>query len=147
MPEVGLSNRDELFPEIRDALTHKRTWILVLGFFAALVAALYWPFAWEFSLLCCFPAPLFCYGAVRSGVIHRPGMKKIFITVVAVHCILLAGTVYLWREFPKSITADFGFGFVMIELAVIAVLIRFARQKGEGQPSVSSPRGRTPNLP
>jgi hypothetical protein len=135
MPDVSLSNRDRLFPEIRSALSHKQTWILVLGFFAALIAALYWPFAWEFSLLCCFPAPLFCYGAVRSGVIHRPGMMRIFIAVVVVHCILLAATLYLWREFPKSITGDFGFGFVLIEIAVIALLMRFARHRRDGPDS------------
>ena len=129
MSEVAGNNHDERFPEIRDALTRKGTWIWALGFLALLIAALHWPFVWEFTLLCCFPAPLFCYGAVRSGVIHSPGMTKIVVTVVVLHCVLLAGTLYLWSEFPKSISGDFGFGFVAFEIAVIALLMRFTRPR------------------
>lgn len=132
-PEVGFPNRDKLFPEIRVALTHKRTWILLVGALAISIAAIRWPFLWEFSLLCCFPVPLFIYGSVRSGVIHTPGMVKIFTTLVVIHCVLLAGTLYLWRTSPKSVTGDFGFGFFVIEFAVIALLMHLTRPKGAGE--------------
>ena len=133
MSQLASPNNSEPFPEIRDALLRKTTWVWVSAFFAAMFVALYWPFVWEFSLLCCFPVPLFCYGAISSGVIHRPGVKRICIAVVAVHCLLLAGTLYLWRVSPKSVGGDFGFGFVVIELALIGLLMRFARPSSSAQ--------------
>jgi peptidoglycan/LPS O-acetylase OafA/YrhL len=90
---------------------------------------------WEFSLLCCFPAGLFVWAAVSSGAVHRPPMAKIVIIVVVLHCLLLAGTVYLWSRNPKSITGDFGFGFVVIELIAIWSLMRLARPRREAPDS------------
>jgi hypothetical protein len=58
-------------------------------------------------------------------------MAKIVIIVVVLHCLLLAGTVYLWSRDPKSITGDFGFGFVVIELIAIGSLMRLARPRRE----------------
>lgn len=127
MSQIAAPDHDRPFPEIRDALLRKETWIWILAFLAALIVAVSWPFVWEFSLLCCFPVPLFFYGTVRSGVIHRPGMMKVCITLAVVHCVLLAGTLYLWRESPKSITGDFGFAFVVIECAIIGLLMRFVK--------------------
>jgi hypothetical protein len=53
-------------------------------------------------------------------------MAKIVTIVVVLHCVLLATTLYLWRRNPKSITVDFGFGFVVIEVAAIWLLMRLA---------------------
>jgi len=135
MFEVTRPDRDGAFPEIRDALTHKATWIWIVGYIAVLIVAIRWPFLWEFSVLCCFPAPFFCYGVIRSRAIHSPGIMKIAVAVAAIHCVLLAGTLYLWKNFPKSITGDYGFGFVLVEVAVIELLMRFARPR----PSVQHP--------
>ena len=130
---------DDPFPEIRDAFTQKRTWVVALVFFALLVFMIRWPsifgIIWEFSLLCCFPAGLFVWAAVSSGAVHKPPMAKIVIIAVVLHCLLLAGTVYLWSRNPKSITGDFGFGFVVIEFAAIWLLMRFARPRREAQDS------------
>ncbi len=135
MAEVVPSRRDVPFPEIRDAFTQKRTWAIALVFFALLIFMVRWPsifgVVWEFSLLCCFPAGFFVWAAVSSGVVHKPPMAKIVITVVILHCVLLAGTVYLWSRNPKSITGDFGFGFFVIESAAIWLLMRLARPRGE----------------
>jgi len=133
MRKVAFPSRDKLFPETREALAHKRIWVLSVGVLAMSILVIRWPSVWEFSLLCCFPVPLFCYGSVRSGVIHRPGMLKIFITLVMVHCVLLAGTLYLWRMSPKSVTGDFGFGFFLIEFAVNALLMHLSRPKSAGK--------------
>ena len=56
MPEFVPLRPGRPFPEIRDAFTQKRTWVLVLVFFAVMIFAARWPTIWEFSLLCCFPA-------------------------------------------------------------------------------------------
>jgi hypothetical protein len=135
MPEVAPLRPDGPFPEIRDAFTQRRTWALVLGFFAVMIFAARWPTIWEFSLLCCFPAGLFIWAAVSSGAVRKPPMAKIVITVVVLHGLLLAGTVYLWSRNPKSITGDFGFGFVVIEFASIWVLMRCARPRRESTDS------------
>lgn len=100
MAEVAPLRRDVPFPEIRDAFTHKRTWFVALAFFALLIFMVRWPstfgIVWEFSLLCCFPAGLFVLAAaVSSGAVHKPPMGKIVTIVVVVHCLLLAGTIYL----------------------------------------------------
>lgn len=128
MAEVAPHSRISPFPEIGDALTQKRTWVVALFFFALLISMVHWPsvfgIVWEFSLLCCFPAGLFVWVAVSSGAIHKPRMAKIVIIVIVLHGALLAGTVYLWRRNPKSITGDFGFGFVVAELAAIWLLGR-----------------------
>jgi hypothetical protein len=122
---------DGSFPEIRDALTQKRTWILVFGFFAVLSLAVRWPgifgIIWEFSLLCCFPTGLFVWAAVSSGAVRKPPMAKIVIIVVVVHCLLLATTVYFWSKSPKLITDNYALIFVAVEVAVIALLVRLAR--------------------
>jgi hypothetical protein len=114
MPEVTLLGRDVPFPEIRDAFTQKRTWVIALGFLAVLICMVRWPnifgVIWEFSLLCCFPAGLFIWAAISSGAVHKPPMGKIVVTVIVLHCSLLAGTVYLWISNRKSITGDFGLG-------------------------------------
>lgn len=95
MPEVAPRRRDGPFPEIQDAFTQKRTWVLALGFFAVLICMVRWPnifgIIWEFLLLCCFPAGLFVWAAVSSGAVHKPPMTKIVIIVVVLHCLLLAG--------------------------------------------------------
>lgn len=101
-----------------------------------LIFAVRWPSVWEFSLLCCFPAGLFCWAAVSSGAIHNPPMTRVVTTVVVIHCLLLAGTLYLWNEYPRSRTADFAFGFVVIEVAVIALLVRYARPRQDGADSI-----------
>lgn len=141
MAEVAPVRRDVPFPEIRDVFTRKRTWGLALGFFVVLIVMAEWPnifgVIWEFSLLCCFPAGLFIWAVVSSGAIRKPPMAKIVITVVVLHALLLAGTVYLWSRNPKSITGDFGFGFVVIEFASIWLLIRFARPRQESTDSES----------
>jgi hypothetical protein len=137
MPEVARLTHGGPFPEIRDAFTQKRTWGVALGFLAVLVCMVRWPnifgIIWEFSLLCCFPAGIFVWAAVSSGAVHKPPMAKTVIMVVVLHCVLLAGTVYLWSRNPKSITGDFGFGFVVIELAAIWLLMRLARPRREAQ--------------
>jgi len=133
MPEVAPLGPGGPFPEIRDAFTQTRTWILALVFLAFLIFAVRWPsifgIIWEFSLLCCFPAGLFVSAAVSSGAVRKPPMAKIVIAVVAVHGLLLATTMYLWRKSPKIIDADYAFAFVVVEVAVIALLIRFARPR------------------
>ena len=138
-PEVAPLKRDGPFPEFENALTQRRTWILLVGFCASLVLTGRWPnifgFIWELSLLCCFPAGLFVWAAISSGAVHKPPMGKIVIIIVALHGLLLAGTVYLWSRDPKSITGDFGFGFVVIEVAAIWLLTRFARPNGKAQDS------------
>ena len=139
MPEAAGLTHGGPFPEIQDAFTQKRTWGVALGFLAVLVFMVRWPnifgIIWEFSLLCCFPAGLFIWAAVSSGAVRKPPMTKIVIMVVALHCLLLAGTVYLWSRNPKSITGDFGFGFVVIEFASIWLLMRFARPRRENADS------------
>lgn len=139
MPEVAGLTHGGPFPEIRDVFTQKRTWGVALGFLAFLVFMVRWPNIFgiigEFSLLCCFPASLFIWAAVSSGAVRKPPMTKIVITVIALHCLLLAGTVYLWSRNPKSITGDFGFGFVVIEFASIWLLMRFARPRRESTDS------------
>lgn len=137
MTELANANHNGPFPELRDALTRKGTWFWLLGFCAVLIVACRWPFVWMFSLYCCItPAPLFCYGVVRSGAIHRAGMMKIFITLLTLHCVLLAATLYLWRKFPTSTTGNsFGLGFIAIEAAAIPLLIWFTREK-----PISAPR-------
>ena len=139
MPEVAPLRRDGPFPEIRDAFTHKRTWAIALGFVAVLICMVRWPtifgIVWEFSLLCCFPAGLFIWAAVASGAIHKPPMGRIVMILVILHCLLLAGTVYLWHRDPKSITGDFGLAVVMIEFAAIWLLTRLARPRREAQGS------------
>jgi hypothetical protein len=133
MPEVAPLGPSGPFSEIRDAFTHKRTWVLALVSLAFLIFAVRWPsvfgIIWEFSLLCCFPAGLFVWAAVSSGAVRKPPMTKIVITVLVVHCLLLATTAYLWRKSPKLINGDYAFAFVMVEVAVIALLIRFARPR------------------
>jgi len=146
MPEVARLTHGSPFPEIRDAFTQKRTWVVALVFFALLIFMVRWSstfgIIWEFSLLCCFPAGLFIWAAVSSGAVRKPPMAKIVITVVALHGLLLAGAVYLWSRNPKSITGDFGFGFVVIEFASIWLLMRFARPRRESTDSskVTGPR-------
>jgi hypothetical protein len=135
MPEVAPLRPGGPFPEIRDAFTQKRTWVLAVGFFAVLIFAVHWPSIWEFSLLCCFPAGLFVWAAVSSGAVRKPPMAKIVIGVVMVHCLLLATTVYLWSRSPKIIAGDYGFAFVVVEVAVIALLMRFARPRQESADS------------
>jgi hypothetical protein len=139
MAEVEHFRHDGSFPEILDAFTQKRTWLAAIVFFALLIFMLRWPsffgIIWEFSLLCCFPAGVFVWAAVSSGAVHKPPMARIVITVVLLHCALLAGTVYLWSRNAKSITGDFGFGFVVIELAAIWLLMRLARPRREAQES------------
>jgi hypothetical protein len=135
MPEAAPLRRDGPFPEIRDAFTYKRTWVIALGLFAVLIFMVRWPtifgIVWEFSFLCCFPAGIFVWAAVSSGAVHKPPMAKIVIILFVLHCLLLAGTVYLWSRNPKSITGNFGIGFVAIELAAIWLLMRFARPRRE----------------
>src|SRR5215469_12286673 len=139
MAGVAPVRRDVAFPEIRDAFTRKQTWVVALVFFALLIFTVRWPnifgIVWEFSLLCCFPAGLFVWAAVSSGAIHKPPMAKILIIVIVLHCLLLAGTVYLLRRNPKSITGDFGFGFVVVELVAIWLLMRLAGPRREAQDS------------
>lgn len=139
MAELAPARRDVQFPEIRDAFTRKRTWVIALVLFALLISMVRWPnifgVVWEFSLLCCFPAGLFVWDAISSGVIHKPPMARIVTVVVVLHCALVAGTVYLWHRNPKTITDDFGFGFVVIELAAIWLLMRLARPRRETQDS------------
>ena len=62
-------------------------------------------------------------------------MAKIVVIVAALHCVLLAGTVYFWSRNPKSITGDFGLGFVVIELAAIWLLMSLAAPRREAQDS------------
>jgi hypothetical protein len=139
MAEVGPFRREGSFPEIRDAFTQKRTWVVTLVLFALLIFMVRWPrtfgIIWEFSLLCCFPVGLFVWAAVSSGAVHKPPMAKIVTIVIALHFVLLAGTVYLWSRNPKRITGDFGLGFVVIELAAIWLLMRLARPRREVQAS------------
>jgi peptidoglycan/LPS O-acetylase OafA/YrhL len=125
--------REGPFPEIRDAFTQKRTWLFALGYLAILISAVRWPLVWELSLLC-FPAGVFCWVAISSGAIRRPPMLRIVITVVAVHCLLLAGTLYLWSKSPQRIDGDFGFCFIAIEVAMIALLMHFAGNGRETYP-------------
>ena len=130
MSEIARADRDGPFLEIRDALTRKEAWLWLLGLFAVFVVAVRLPFVWEFSLLCCItPAPLFCYGTVRSGVIHQPGITKVLVTIAALHCLLITSTLYLWKKSPKSINGDFGWGFIAIEVTVIALLMWFTRKR------------------
>jgi hypothetical protein len=135
MPEFAPLERAGPFPEIRDAFTQKPTWILALGFFAILIFAVGWPSTFgiilEFSFLCCFPTGLFVWAVVSSGAVHKPPMAKIVIIVAVVHGLLLAATVYLWRKSPKIIAGDYSFAFVLVEVAVIALLMRFARPRRE----------------
>ena len=131
MSEIASLRQDGPFPEIRDAFTKKRTWILALVFFAVLIFAVRWPLAYEFSILCCFPAGLFVWAAVSSGAIHRPPMTKIVVAVVVLHCVLLTSTLYLWSKYPKGRTGDFALVFVVIEFAAIALLMYFARPRTE----------------
>ena len=135
MFEVARLRRDGPFPAIREALTQKRTWLLALVFFAVLIFAVRWPLVFEFLLLCCFPAGLFVWAAVSSGAIRRRPMIRIVVTVVLLHCLLLAGTLYLWSQYPKSRSGDFAFVFVVIELAVIALLMYFLRPRREAHDS------------
>ena len=139
MPEVARLTHGNPFPEIRDAFTQKRTWGIAFGFLAVLVVMVRWPdvfgVTWEFLLLCCFPAGLFIWAAVSSGAVRKPPMAKIVITVVALHGLLLAATVYLWSRNPKSINGDFGFDFVVIEVASICLLMRFARPRRDSADS------------
>jgi len=139
MAQGAPHRRDSPFPEIRDAFTQKQTWVVAIVFFALLIFMVRWPsifgIVWEFSLLCCFPAGLFVWAAVSSGAIHKPPMAKILIIVIVLHCLLLAGTVYLLRRNPKSITGDFGFGFVVVELVAIWLLMRLAGPRREAQDS------------
>jgi len=139
MSEVAGLTHGSPFPEIRDAFTQKRTWGIALGLLAVLGFMVRWPnifgIMWEFSLLCCFPAGLFIWAAVSSGAVRKPPMAKIVIMVVALHALLLAGTVYLWSRNPKSINGDFGFDFVVIEVASICLLMRFARPRRESTDS------------
>jgi hypothetical protein len=60
-------------------------------------------------------------------------MAKIVVIVASIHCVLLAGTVYLWSRHPKNISGDFGLGFVVIELAAIWLIIRLAVPRREAQ--------------
>lgn len=139
MAEVAPPRRDGPFPEIRDAFTQKRTWVIALALCAFLFCMVRWPnifgVVWEFSLLCCFPAGLFVWAAISSGAVHKPPMARIVVIVAALHCVLLAGTVYLWSRNPKSITGDFGLGFVVIELAAIWLLMSLAAPRREAQDS------------
>jgi hypothetical protein len=59
--------------------------------------------------------------------------------VVAVHCVLLAGTLYLWSKSPQRIDGDFGFWFIAIEVGVIALLMRFAGNEREHTNQASDP--------
>ena len=135
MAEIAPVRRDVAFPEIRDAFTRKQTWVVALVFLALLIFMFRWPnifgVVWELSLLCCFPVGLFVWAAISSGAVHKPPMAKIVIIVVVLHCVMLAGTVYLWSRNPKSITGDFGFGFVAIESGAIWLLMRLARPRGD----------------
>jgi hypothetical protein len=131
MAEIAPGRRDDPFPEIRDALTQKRTWILALACVGLLAFMVHWPsifgIVWEFSFLCCFPAGIFVWAVISSGAAHKPPMGKIVAIVLVLHCVLLVATGYLWSRNAKSITADFAVAFVVIELAVIWLLMRFAR--------------------
>ena len=139
MRDVAPLGRDGPFPEIRDAFTQPRTLVLALAFCAFLFCMVRWPnifgVIWEFSLLCCFPAGLFVWAAISSGAVHKPPTAKIVAVVATLHCLLLAGTVYLWSRNPKSITGNFGLGFVGIELAAIWLLLRLAAPRREPQDS------------
>ena len=136
MPEIAFHTNGAPFLELRDALTKKRTWAIIFAYLASLFLMARWPnifgIAFEFSLLC-FPVGLFVWAAIFSGAIHRPPMTKIVITIIVFHCAMLAGTVYLWRRNPKSITGDFGFGFIVIELAAIWLLGRLLGPRREAQ--------------
>jgi hypothetical protein len=135
MPGVMPLERDGPFAEIRDAFTQKRTWLFALRYLFILIYAVRWPVAWELSLLC-LPAGLFCWAAISSGAIRRRTMLRTVTKVVAVHCVLLAGTLYLWSKSPRRIDGDFGFWFIAIEIGVIALLVHFAgNEKETYQPS------------
>ncbi len=130
MPGGMPFGRDGPFPEIRDAFTQRRTWLFVFGYLFILIYAVHWPVAWEFSLLC-LPAGVFCWAAISSGAIRKRTMLRTVIKVAAVHCVLLAGALYLWNKSPQRIDGDFGFWFIAIEVGVIALLMRFAGNETE----------------
>ena len=52
--------------------------------------------------------------------------------------LLLAATLYLWMNYPKIVNGDYGFGFVLIECAVIALLMRFTRPNRDHASVVNS---------
>ncbi len=139
MAELAPLERDDPFPEIREAFAHKRMWVIAFAFCAFLFCMVRWPnivgVIWEFSFLCCFPAGLFVWGAISSGAVHKPPMTKIVVIVGGLHCVMLAGTVYVWSRNPKSITGEFGFAFVIIELAAIWLLMHLAGRDRAAQGS------------
>jgi hypothetical protein len=135
MLEMTSPKRGGSFTELRDAFSQKQTWLLAIGLLIILILVFCWPsfgIVWEFLFICCFPVGLFCFALIRSGAIRRPPMTKIVVVAITVHCLLLAGTLYLWRAYPKTRTGDFAFGFVVIELAVMGLLMRFTQARQDG---------------
>lgn len=133
MSEAMSISRGGPFPEIRDAFTQRRTWGFVLGYVAILIFGVRWPLAFELLGLW-FPVALFCWAAISSGAIRKLPMLRIVIAVVMGHSLLFAGALYVWSKSPQRIDGDFGFYFIALEVALIVLLLHFARNGQEKHP-------------
>ena len=118
------------FPEIRESLTKKETWVFLFGFFAVLVIGIRWPSVWEFSALSFFPVGAVGYGVISSGEIRKPTMLRTLILIVVFHSLLFAGLLSIQNKLPKILARDFGaYVFIVIEVVVIEAMLRSNRRK------------------
>jgi hypothetical protein len=108
--------------------------ILLLGFMSC---CFWWPTFSDvsrFAFLCYFPAIFpFCFGVVRwIPQLDGRGKRRIVAIVLAGHCALLAGSVFLWRAGSGNFNIrnpDFVFSFMAVEVALFMSVLRFSVPK------------------